>query len=101
MVSPLGYGLCAQAQVEVMEDFRSILERHPRLELDIRRLRARDASFTAVCRDYEEAMSALRHWRDVAREVDTKIQDYVSFLAELEDEILAQLNRSLPATQRS
>jgi hypothetical protein len=83
----------------VMTEMRSIVARYPERELDIRRLCARESGFRAVCRDYEEAVSALRHWQNVA--VAGKVQDYANFLEELEAEILGRLNRSTSRTEQS
>ena len=85
----------------VMAEMRSIVARYPERELDIRRLCARESGFRAVCRDYEEAVSALRHWQNVAGDVDGKVLDYANFLAELEAEILGRLNRSTSRTEQS
>lgn len=76
-----------------MEEIRSIVDRFPQREFDIRRRCSHDAHFRSVCADYEEAAAALRHWRKVAREGDRKIAEYTQFLGELEAEILAQLDR--------
>lgn len=80
-----------------MEDVRSIVDRLPQRELDIRRCFARDASFRAICSDYEEATRARDHWQQVLRKGDIegkrKLQDYESILGELEEEILSYLNR--------
>jgi len=89
-----------QARIDAMEDFRSIVARYPQRELEIRRLRARDAGFRAVCRDYEEAVSALRHWQTVAADVGARVEEYADFVAELEAEILDQLDRPASAAQR-
>ncbi len=74
-----------------MEDIRSILARFPMRELEIRRLCARDVRFRSVCRDYEEAAAALRYWRNVSSDYAARIEEYESFLGELEAEILGRL----------
>jgi len=76
-----------------MEEIRSIVARFPQRALDIRRRCSRDARFRSVCVDYEEAAAALRHWRQVAKEGDRKVEEYAQFLGELEAEILGQLDR--------
>jgi len=79
-----------------MENLRSIVARFPRRELDIRRRFIRDAQFRAICADYEEAMRALRHWQQAARDGDPEgnrnAADYEHLVAELEQEVLAHLN---------
>jgi hypothetical protein len=86
-----------------MEDIRSIVARFPRRELDIRRRCARDANFRSICSDYEEAATALRHWqkraKEGAKEGEQRVEEYTSFLSELEAEILAHLNRSISNAQ--
>jgi transposase-like protein len=80
-----------------MEEFRSIEARFPQRELDIRRRYARDASFRAVCADYQEAAGALRHWRQAAKdgnpEGDRRAEEYDNLVIELEQEILEHLDR--------
>jgi hypothetical protein len=81
-----------------MEGFQAIVDRLPRRELDIRRCLARDASFKAICSDYEEAVRAREHWQQAATRGDSEGQriaeDYNKLLVELEEEILAYLDRS-------
>jgi hypothetical protein len=74
-----------------VEEIRSIVARFPQRELDIRWHCAVDARFRSVCRDYEEAAAALRYWRTVASGHGSRIEEYESFLGELEAEIRAQL----------
>ena len=62
-----------------------LISRFPHLELSIRRLFAHSAEFRAVCEDYEEAMSAMRHWQ--ATNSVAKAQEYRAFASELEAEI--------------
>ena len=79
-----------------MEGIRSIVARFPQRELDIRRRFVRDAHFRSICSDYEEASRALRHWQQAIKEgnrEDQKAEEYNNLLVELEDEILAHLNR--------
>jgi hypothetical protein len=76
-----------------MEEIRSIVDRFPQRELDIRRRCSHDAHFRSVCTDYEEAAMALRYWQKAAGESDRKVEEYTQFLGELETEILAQLDR--------
>lgn len=73
-----------------MEVLRSIAQRFPQRELEIRRRCARDAKFASVCSDYEEAASALQHWRQAAVG-DPRVQEYEQLVAELAAEILAEL----------
>ncbi|WP_234682546.1 hypothetical protein [Bradyrhizobium monzae] len=78
-----------------MEELRYILGRLPQRELDIRRSAARDATFRAICSDYEEAAKARDHWRQAVGHGDTtaerKVEDYTDLLVELEQEILSHL----------
>lgn len=83
-----------RARTAAVGGIRSILYRLPRRELEIRRVCARDAGFRSVCTDYEEAASALRHWQQLAKEGDPKVDEYARLLGELEEEIVAQLNCS-------
>ncbi|MCK1740492.1 hypothetical protein IVA80_06330 [Bradyrhizobium sp. 139] len=79
-----------------MEELRYIIERLPRRELDIRRNFARDASFRAICSDFEEAAKARDHWQQAVLRGDPtgerKVEDYTDLLVELEQEILSHLN---------
>lgn len=79
-----------------MEDIRSIVSRLPEQELQIRRRCARDDQFRAICADYEEASKALRHWQAQSISEDAakagRAEEYQSFLAELEAEILTHLH---------
>ena len=75
-----------------MVDIRSIVARFPQRELDIRRRCDRDAEFKSICEDYEEATFALNHWQKVAKEGDSKVEEYTNFLGELEAEILTKLD---------
>ncbi|MEJ8574554.1 hypothetical protein [Microbaculum marinum] len=84
-----------------MEDIRSIVARFPGREFEIRRRCARDAHFRTICSDYEEAADALRRLRGVAGESSRKVEEYVSFLAELETEILEHLQGNAPGARRS
>ena len=80
-----------------MEEFRSIVARFPLREFDIRRRYARDASFRAICTDYQEAIGALRHWRQAAKdgnpEGERRAEEYGNLILELEQEVLEHLNR--------
>jgi hypothetical protein len=84
-----------------MDDFRSIVACFPQREFDIRRRCARDPRFKSICADYEEAARALGYWQKIAQagngqnEADRKVEEYTSFLGELEAEILAHLDRSI------
>ncbi|WP_375166853.1 hypothetical protein [Bradyrhizobium sp. CCGB20] len=81
-----------------MEGIRTIIDHFPQRELDIRRRFARDASFRAICADYEEAAKAQHHWQQAANQGDPtaarNVEDYTNLLIELEREILSHLNRS-------
>ncbi|MET4040986.1 hypothetical protein [Bradyrhizobium sp. RT6a] len=88
-----------------MEELRYIVERLPERELDIRRRFARDASFRAICSDYEEAAKARDHWRQAAKRGDLtgerKVEDYADLLLELEQEILSHLSDPKPERDNS
>lgn len=91
----------AETWVCAMEDIRSIVTRLPEREFDIRRRCTCDPHFRSICADYEEAARALSYWQKVAQEGDPKkaadrnVEEYASFLGELEAEILAHLNEPL------
>jgi hypothetical protein len=81
-----------------MEDIRSIMARFPHRELEIHRRCIRDANFRSICSDYEEAATALCHWQKVAKEgvknAEQRVEEYTSFLGELEAEILSHLSQN-------
>ena len=81
-----------------MEEIRSVIDRFPERELNIRRCFARDASFRTLCSDYREASWALNHWHQAERQGDPQgeriAQDYKDLVVELEQEILRHLERS-------
>ncbi|MBK3801141.1 hypothetical protein GAY33_18245 [Azospirillum brasilense] len=79
-----------------MEEFRSIIERLPQRELDIRRRYGCDAQFRTVCADYEEATTAIRHWRSLAEQAGKKAEEYTGILQELEAEVLNRLGHPPP-----
>lgn len=83
-----------------MEEIRSIPDRLPQCELDIRRRLARDTSFRPICSDYEEAVRARDHWQKIAGYGDIEgkrmVEDYNNLLIELEEGILSYLNRAQP-----
>lgn len=76
-----------------MNGIRALAKRFPKRELDIRRRCACDNHFAAICGDYEEAATALWHWRQAAGSGDRRVEEYEQLLAELEAEILAKLAR--------
>ncbi|MBA5776013.1 hypothetical protein H2509_02610 [Stappia sp. F7233] len=84
-----------------MEGFGSIVARFPQRELDIWRRCARDARFRAICSDYEEMTAALDHLLKSVGNGDPKIEEYTSFLGELEAEILGYLDNSISNEQKS
>jgi hypothetical protein len=81
-----------------MEDIGLIVTRYPRRELEIRGRCVRDANFRSICADYEEAATALHHWQKRAKEGakkgDQRVEEYTSFLSELEAEILEHLSQN-------
>lgn len=80
-----------------MEEVRTVVDRFPERELNIRRCFARDASFRALCSDYGEASWALGHWHEAERQGDPQggriARDYKNLVVELEQEILRHLER--------
>lgn len=78
-----------------MEEIRSIVSRYPQRELEIRRLCSRDAGFQSVCRDYDQATSALHFWQQAEPASGPKTEHYRDFLEELETEILAKLDQAI------
>lgn len=84
-----------------MEDIRAIVNRFPQRELQLRRRCRRDAAFRAICADYEEATAALRRWQGAGEAGEPKVAEYATFLGELEAEILAGLDQSVPAAGRT
>lgn len=84
-----------------MKDIRAIIARFPEREFQIRRCVASDAQFRSVCADYEEAAAALRRWQEAGDGKEGMTEEYSRFLAELEREILAKLDRVLPQTKHS
>jgi hypothetical protein len=79
-----------------MEELRYLIDRLPQRELDIRRRFTRDASFRAICSDYEEAAKARDHWQQAVKRGDPtgerKVAEYTDLLIELEKEILSYLS---------
>jgi hypothetical protein len=80
-----------------MEEVRSVVARFPQRELEVRRRSSRDAHFRSICSDYEEATRALRYWELAMKEGQggqtvQRFKEYVSLVAELEDEILTYLS---------
>ena len=86
--------------IGIMEDFRSIVARFPERELDIRRRCTLDAEFRQVCSDYGEATAALHYWREIGDEGHQKVEEYRSFIQELEAEILLHLDRQFSMARR-
>lgn len=70
-----------------MSELIVLVSRLPRHELAIRRLYARDATFRAICRDYDEALRALRFWQSAGTPSDAKIDQYRQLAGELESEL--------------
>ncbi len=81
-----------------MEQSHPVVRHLPHRELEIRRCWIRDEEFRAICTDYEEADRALRHWQALVCDGDEKqrrtVDEYRCFLAELEEEIVAHLDRA-------
>ena len=73
--------------------YRRRRTRFPLRELEIRRQSARDPKFEEICRDYDEALMALRRWEGAGPAGATRAEDYRRILEELEAEILAILDR--------
>ena len=77
-----------------MEEIGAILARFPHREFEIRRCCLRDGRFRSICVDYEEASTALNRWLETGPAGTKMVEEYTSFLGELETEILAKLGRS-------
>ena len=81
-----------------MDEISAILARHPLREFELRRLYKLDPGFGAICADYQVASAALDHWRAMSRtggpQALQKAEDYKRLVAELEDEILAALEKA-------
>jgi hypothetical protein len=75
-----------------MQDVSAILARLPERAWDIRRRCARDARFRSICSDYGEALAALAHWTNAAGAGDRRAVGYAELVAELEREIVAELD---------
>ena len=84
-----------------MEEIRSIVIRYPEREFEIRRRCTYDAHFRSVCADYEEASAALRNWQKAVEGCNRRVEEYASFLAELETEILDRLDQAMESSRRS
>jgi hypothetical protein len=69
-----------------------LLARFPDCEFAIHRLYARDAAVRAICDDYEEAVTALRHWESADPTDAAKAEDYRQLADEIEAEIVAILD---------
>ena len=67
----------------------TLARRFPQYASKIRRLRARDPDFRAICDDYNDARSALKHW-EAAGQAE-RAAEYREILKELEEEVLAIL----------
>jgi hypothetical protein len=70
----------------------ALARRFPERALKIGRLQAEDASFRAICEDYDEARRALAYWLSAGQAGDTRAEEYRRIVAELEAEASAALS---------
>ena len=68
--------------------------RFPDHAQSIRRLHAEDATFSANCEDYAEAVRALEYWQQAGLSSRKKAEEYRRMVEELEHEALAALKAS-------
>jgi hypothetical protein len=73
------------------DEIETLAQRFPQHATTIRRLRARDPSFRAICEDYGEAQRALKHWQAASQAAPERVAEYRQILMELEAEALAIL----------
>lgn len=77
-----------------MQDVSAILERLPERAWAIRRRCIHDPRFRSICADYGDAVAALCHWTNTAGVGDPRAVGYVELVAELEREIVAELDKA-------
>ena len=72
-----------------------VVQRFPGRWGDIAALGQASEDFRALCDDYGEAMEALRRWQAATADPNApaRIEEFRQLVAELEDEILAELGR--------
>jgi hypothetical protein len=70
----------------------ALARRFPERAWRIGRLQAEDASFRAICEDYDEARRALAYWLAAGRAGETRAEEYRQIVAELEAEASAALS---------
>ena len=80
-------------EAKMASHIAAVVSRFPLRELEIRRQSACDPRFDEICRDYLEALMALRRWEGAGSAGATEAQDYRRMLKELAAEILAILDR--------
>lgn len=78
-----------------MPKIGAVISRFPEQELAIHRLCNQDPDFLGNCEDYDEAASALRHWKDAGPEFDARVIEYRDILAEIETDICKDLSSHL------
>ena len=73
-----------------------VVQRFPEQWRDIAALSRASEDFRALCDDYGEAMEALRRWQAATADPNApaRIEEFRQLVAELEDEILAELGRA-------
>ncbi|HET6520673.1 MAG TPA: hypothetical protein VFG47_12775 [Geminicoccaceae bacterium] len=73
-----------------------VVQRFPDRSRDIAALALASEDFRALCDDYGEAVEALRRWQasPVDPDAPARIAEFGQLVAELEDEILAELGRA-------
>ena len=75
--------------------FGHVVQRFPEQWQDITALSRASEDFRALCDDYGEAVEALRRWQAATDDPNApaRIEEFAQLVAELEDEILAELGR--------
>ena len=72
-----------------------VVQRFPERWRDIAALGQTSEEFRALCDDYRDAVEALRRWHALTADPNApaRIEEFARLVAELEDEILVELNR--------
>ena len=78
-----------------MSDVISVINRFAGHEFLVRRLYVTDPEFRIVCDDYAVALRASEVWAND----ETRSEDYLNLVRELEEEIFQFIGRKHPATR--
>ena len=77
----------------------NIVERFPGKSYAVQLLMAKDPEFVALCEDYNDCVNALRYWGESkAPEAETRVKEYRTLVAELEEEIIQALDEVSPSS---